>query len=142
MIVVNNCIFHSIECKYGDVQLKDDIPNIFAERGFHPICGHGFWNTMHGYNTFCKLLRFQTATTIGSKVATDVDAMRVGECKESDTNLTKCSAGNCNDMKLGGACTNYPTNECMKGSIAIQKIKCMDGSHEGKGFYSSCVGGW
>ena len=114
---------------------------IFAEKGFHPICAHQFWNNYHGYNTFCKLLGFKTATT-GSPVVTAVDAMRVGECKESDTNLTKCSAGNCNDMKLGGACTNYPTNECMKGSIAIQKIKCMDGSHEGKGFYSSCVGGW
>ena len=113
---------------------------IFAEGGFHPICGHGFWNNDYGYNTFCKLLGFQTAIS-NNRVVTDVDAMRVGGCRESDTNLTKCSMGNCNEMKLGGVCTDHHKSRCMKGSNAVKKIKCMDGNQEGKGTYSSCGGG-
>ena len=109
---------------------------IFAEGHFHPICGHGFWNGEFGFNTFCKLLGFQTGSLIEKLNATD-DSMRVGQCAEADSNLTECNTGVCNDMNLGGACNSHPSAKCVKGAEAAIRMKC----NQGKGSYSSCGGG-
>ena len=120
------------------MKLENDEPMIFAHGDFHPICGAGFWNNEHGINIFCKTLGYTSGVLTSTKrsLAVHVDAMRVGQCKSTDTNLTACSSNICNDMELGGACNNYVASKCMKGEMMRMKIKC----NGGEGKLVSCKG--
>ena len=112
------------DCEYGDVKLENEIPFIFAGGAFHPICRHWFWDSDHGINLFCKTLGFSSGilTSTGGLPLTQ-DAMRVGGCADMDTNLTTCS-GRCNDMKVGGACSDDGGSACMAGKNAGLTVKC------------------
>ena len=122
-----------LECEYGDVKLEDGIPFMFAQGQFHPICGHGFWDRKYGIDIFCKTLGFKSGSVL-AKTQTAVDTMRVGGCVDTDTNLTTCSSGICNDMELGGVCNSHPAGKCTAGIRAGMKVKC----EEAKGTYTSC----
>ena len=63
--------------------------------------------------------------------------MRVGDCRDIETNLTECSGGMCHDMEVGGVCKDVVTLSCMMGAPVGLKIKC-NGS---KGRHSSCEKG-
>ena len=69
--------------------------------------------------------------------AYDVDAMRIGTCSDTDTNLTECSGGFCNDMEIGGVCQDDTVNYCSVGEPAGLKIECKGN----KGTQSSCQRG-
>ena len=127
MSLERKCLFiflSSTDCEYGDVKLENEIPFIFAGGAFHPICGHYFW-ALHdqGVNLFCKTLGFSSGALTSKQIPLTQDAMRVGGCVETDTNLTKCSGG-CNDMEVGGACPGIGTSKCMAGKNAGLTVKC------------------
>ena len=64
--------------------------------------------------------------------------MRVGACSDTDTNLTECSGGFCNDMEIGGVCQDDAINDCSVGEPVGLKILCNKGN---KGTQSSCQRG-
>jgi len=84
--------------------------------GWHPICGHYFWDNEHGANAFCKKLGYNQGVmtaeisipVIGaasSNVVYDRDSVVVGRCDEDD-DIFSCQAF-CNLYTIGGGCTIY-----------------------------------
>ena len=59
----------------------------------------------------------------GSQSKLNDDAIRIGTCSDSDNQLFGCTGG-CNDLKVGGNCTNDERGVCTKGQPAKIEIEC------------------
>ena len=54
------------------------------------------------------------------------DGMRIGQCTSNDNSLLSCTGG-CNDLELGGQCSNYHHSKCGAGQGATVEIQCLSG---------------
>ena len=91
-----------------------------------PICGHWFWDNNYGTTLFCQMLD-STYTSGIVKEHRDIplasDGMRIGKCTSNDNSLISCTGG-CNDLELGGQCSNHPSF-CGAGQGATAEIECL-----------------
>ena len=46
------------------VRLIDGFPEILVDNGWHPICGHWFWNNNFGARLFCQELGFNDGKVV------------------------------------------------------------------------------
>ena len=53
-----------------------------------------------------------------------IDGMRIGLCTSNDNSLLSCTGG-CNDLKLGGQCTNVYPSKCGAGQGATAEVECL-----------------
>ena len=103
------------------VRLTEGFPEILVENGWHPICGHYFWNNNFGARLFCQELGFNDGKIVEKKILLDKETYWVGECKESDKNLKECS-GRCTLNTVGGTCRG---SKCLKGEKTGIRIECL-----------------
>lgn len=106
----------------GDVKLKDkNIPMIFWNGIWSPICGHYFWDNQIGAMLFCQKLGFEDGRVSGQRSGNSYtsDSFMVGKCNKGDT-WTKCS-GRCNRCSLGN-CHQGP--KCTRKQPVKIEIKC------------------
>ena len=94
-----------------------------------PICGHWFWNNKYGATLFCQMLDPIYTSGIVKKhkeIPLASDGMRIGQCTSNDNSLLSCTGG-CNDLELGGQCSNYHHSKCGAGQGATVEIQCLSG---------------
>ena len=117
-------MFHLV--KGGAVRLQNGKdPEIFWNGKWAPICGHFFWDNNNGAKLFCQKMGFTYGKVKGQgsqSLLTD-DAIRIGGCSDSDNQLFGCTGG-CNDLKVGGHCTNNDGAVCTKGQSTKVEIEC------------------
>lgn len=95
----------------------NDISDPDRSPGWYPICGHYFWDSNDGPAIACRRLKGGTGCTGGINTCKwntcpapgtyDTDAVHIGECGGSDTELYSCttSANRWNDFDMyGGQC--------------------------------------
>ena len=63
----------------------EGFPEILVDNGWHPICGHYFWNNNFGARLFCQELGFNDGKIVEKKILLDKETYWVGDAK----NLTK-----------------------------------------------------
>ena len=54
------------------------------------------------------------------------DGLRIGKCTSNDTSLLSCTGG-CNDLELGGQCSNNHDGACGAGQGVTIEIECFSG---------------
>ena len=54
------------------------------------------------------------------------DGMRIGRCTSQDNSLSSCTGG-CNDIQVGGSCSNDANSKCGVGQGATVEIECFSG---------------
>ena len=117
-------MFHLV--KDGAVRLQNcKDPEIFWNGKWAPICGHFFWDNNNGAKLFCQKMGLLNGKVKGQgsqSLLTD-DAIRIGGCSDSDNQLFGCTGG-CNDLKVGGHCTNNDGAVCTKGHSTKVEIEC------------------
>ena len=99
-------------------------PEIYWNGKWTPICGHFFWDNDNGAKLFCQKLglgngKIKGEKQKGSKLTED--AIRIGQCSDSDNQLFGCTGG-CNELKVGGHCKEGSI--CTKGQSAKVQIEC------------------
>ena len=115
-------------CSYGDVKLEDDgTPFVFWDNEWIPICGHYFWDNIHGANLFCRKMGYASGSLSGrgSGEKYGVNSFRIGKCNSGDE-WESCSGG-CNDYQSGGACENNGRAHCDKDQGVKVSIECFGG---------------
>ena len=110
--------------KDGEVRLHNhEDPEIYWNGKWTPICGHYFWDNDNGAKLFCQKLGLVNGKIKGKGSKLTDDAIRIGACSDSDNQLFGCTGG-CNDLKVGGNCTNDERGVCTKGQPAKIEIEC------------------
>ena len=91
---------------------------------WNSICGHYFWNNEIGVKKFCKEFGYSNGTINEEARASKAreDHFRFGQCNEDDR-WPACNGG-CNDMKLGGKCSENEAATCEKGSNVQFYVTC------------------
>ena len=113
--------------KRGDVKIAADGTALMFVDGFHPICGHFFWNNRtNGANLFCRKMGYQHGVVVERNVHNSVKAVQVGICTEDDVDVAECTGGKCNTLKVGGICKDLYS--CKAGGNAAVKIECKESS--------------
>ena len=105
---------------------EEKYPEIWFNDKWSPICGHYFWNNNYGATLFCQALLNSTAASGSVKhsgIPLASDGIRVGKCTSQDNSLSSC-AGGCNDLQVGGQCSNDPNGKCSVGQGATIEIEC------------------
>lgn len=51
------------------------------------------------------------------------DGIKVGKCTSQDNSLSSCTGG-CNDLQVGGECSDDANSKCSIGQGAIVEIEC------------------
>ena len=104
---------------------EEKYPEIRFNDKWSPICGHYFWDNNYGATLFCQKLN--STYTFGSVKNTGIplasDGIRVGECTSQDNTLSSCTGG-CNDLQVGGQCSNDPNGKCSIGQGPTIEIEC------------------
>ena len=103
--------------------INDKDPEILWNGKWTPICGHYFWDNNNGAKLFCKKRGFENGVVKNTRSRLTNDAIRIGKCLDSDTNLENCSGG-CNDLLVGDRCVDNYWARCRKGNRAKISIDC------------------
>ena len=113
----------------------NNVPFIYWDNQWSPICGHYFWNNQQGAKLFCQKMGYPSGTVSGkgSEHKYSMDSFRIGQCNDGDT-WENCTGG-CNDYQVGGACSNGV--RCDKDQGVKITINCEGG---GSIKTSSCIG--
>ena len=93
-----------------------------------PICGHWFWDNNYGATLFCQMLDSTYTSGIVKKrkdIPSSSDGLRIGKCTSNDNSLLTCTGG-CNDLELGGRCSNNHV-ACGAGQGVTIEIECFSG---------------
>ena len=113
--------------------LKDgNMPMVYWNSTWAPICGHYFWDNNYGADIFCQKLGYTNGTVTPKKTDPHSkiyieDSLRVGKCYSRNGRLTSCSGG-CNDWRTGGACYENDSANCTAGQKVAITINCYGGS--------------
>ena len=110
---------------------KEKYPEIWFNGKWSPICGHYFWNNDYGARLFCQELNSTYTSGRVKKlnyIALASDGVRVGKCTSQDKSLLSCT-GDCNDLQVGGTCSNDRNGKCGVGQGATVKIECFSGKY-------------
>ena len=106
---------------------ENQIAEVFFNEEWVPICGHWFWDNNIGASLFCQQLGFESGS-IKERLILPTDGLRVGLCLHGDKWLQCSCCYNCNQLNVGGPCTN---GDCTKGQKAAVSIECF-GNKPGK----------
>ena len=100
-------------------------PEIKLNGKWLPICGHYFWDNNYGAALFCQKLN--STYTFGSAKDSGIplvsNGIKVGKCTSQDNSLSSCTGG-CNDLQVGGECSDDANSKCSIGQGAIVEIEC------------------
>ena len=121
-----------LEIPEFDIRLKDEkFPEVMVDGHWSPICGHWFWDNNYGATLFCQKLNSTYTYGIVNKTEIPLasDGIKVGKCTSQDTSLSSCTGG-CNDLQVGGECSDDANSKCSVGQGAIVEIECF-----GSGMY-------
>ena len=106
---------------------EEKYPEIWFNDKWSPICGHYFWNNNYGATLFCQELNstYTFGSVKNSGIPLASDGIRVGKCTSQDNSLSSCTGG-CNDLQVGGQCSNDPNGKCSigQGGTTIE-IECV-----------------
>ena len=79
----------------------NQMPEVYFDGKWVPICGHWFWNNNIGANLFCQEFGFESGTLKNTHLTLPNDGLIIGKCEQRDAWL-QCS-GNCNNLQIGGS---------------------------------------
>jgi len=90
-----------------DAKLVGGYPYLkWTDGKYHPICGHYFWDKKRGADLFCKRAGYSSGGKFGQRGGMfETDAIRVGKCRSSDTDIRNCHGG-------GNAYSSVATSYC------------------------------
>ena len=97
----------------------NQMPEVYFDGKWVPICGQYFWNNNIGANLFCQEFGFEYGTLKNTHLTLPNDGLIIGKCEQRDAWL-QCS-GNCNNLQIGGFCGG---EKCTKGSKSGILIDC------------------
>ena len=104
---------------------EEKYPEIWFNDKWSPICGHYFWDNNYGAALFCQKLN--STYTFGSAKDSGIplvgDGIKVGMCTSQDNSLSSCKGG-CNDLQVGGHCSNNENGKCGDGQGGTVEIEC------------------
>ena len=119
---------------------KPMIPEVFHSGGWHPICGHGFWDNDNGATTLCKRLGFASGTLTRTNATYSKNAVPVGSCNAGEP-FTKCT-GKCPGSDTPGCWNHWGNFQAGDGGCTTKysvsvAVTCTGGSMQRT---SSCDG--
>ena len=107
---------------------NDNVPMVYNNDTWSPICGHYFWNNDNGANLFCQKLGYVNGTVTPKQTdlhteSYSVDSVRVGQCFHRNKDMMRCTGG-CNDWKTGGVCYDNENANCSAGQKVKVRVFC------------------
>ena len=109
---------------------EEKYPEIRFNDKWSPICGHYFWDNNYGATLFCQKLNstYHYGSVKNPGIPLASDGIRVGKCTSQDNSLSSCTGG-CNDLQVGGECSNNANAKCGVGQGATVEIECFSGTY-------------
>ena len=135
----------AVECSRGDVMIgNDNVPMMYLNDTWSPICGHYFWNDNNATNLFCQKLGYVNGTVTPKETdqhleSYSVDSARIGRCIHRNKDIMRCTGG-CNDYRTGGVCFDNEDANCSAGQQVKIRINCYGTQGSSMPGHATCTG--